>query len=481
MTNNLNATLHMWDKDATNLVDHLVLNIGTLSRNSEDLKEEWIKLNAVHTLSKAANTNELAKFSCYTALTNIADDAQIEQLEEIQVYADMQVDRLKLFQDGLIKNKLRRKKRQVFENNREYQAEILFIVLPGNIRASINITMNGLYRLAINQKMRDYVYFELNAKDYLHTFLEKGSVYEVMLTCRLLTQLSFNKNIALDINNNSHYSSLIKIIKQDDKTNSESKPDVDMHELKSETYDYCNRLVWNIKEARRVSDSAFDSELKKSKKEKNENKEIDTNQGHVMISYNTGSRELCLKVKQELEASGYRVWMDVQNIHGSSLDAMAKAVEDASAVLMCVTEKYRESINCQSEAQYAFRRGRPIIPCIMQTGYENVTGWLGIIMGDKIFINFMKYEFGECMRRLKGELDQFHNTELKPIVSITNSVSSPQSLPKAASQSKANSVLTWDSKKVKEWSASTNQHPGIMEYIKNIDGKILFQIYVSNQ
>jgi hypothetical protein len=31
-------------------------------------------------------------------------------------------------------------------------------------------------------------------------------------------------------------------------------------------------------------------------------------------------------------------------------------------------------------------------------------GWLGIILGSKIFVNFSKYPFEECMRRLKFEL-----------------------------------------------------------------------------
>jgi hypothetical protein len=56
---------------------------------------------------------------------------------------------------------------------------------------------------------------------------------------------------------------------------------------------------------------------------------------------------------------------------------MAKAVEGAQVVLMCVTEKYRQSVNCQAEAQYAFRMNKKIIPLIMQSGYASVDGWLG--------------------------------------------------------------------------------------------------------
>lgn len=34
---------------------------------------------------------------------------------------------------------------------------------------------------------------------------------------------------------------------------------------------------------------------------------------------------------------------------------MAKAVENASVISMRVNEKYRQSLNCQAEAQYSFR------------------------------------------------------------------------------------------------------------------------------
>jgi hypothetical protein len=110
-----------------------------------------------------------------------------------------------------------------------------------------------------------------------------------------------------------------------------------------------------------------------------------------MISYNSSSRELCLKIKEKLEKNGFKIWIDINDIHGSSLDSMAKAIEDSFCVLMCVTEKYRQSVNCQAEAQYAFRINKPIIPLIMQQGYEKVSGWLGIIMGDRIFVNFSNF------------------------------------------------------------------------------------------
>ena len=142
---------------------------------------------------------------------------------------------------------------------------------------------------------------------------------------------------------------------------------------------------------------------------------------HIMISYNSASRELCLNIKQRLESFGYKVWIDVVNMHGSSIDAMAQAVENSMCVLMCVTEKYRQSNPCQGEAKYAYQLNKKIIPLVMQKGYGQVKGWLGFIMGDTIFVDFSKYEFEVCVQKLKNELDAlFCNTEKKSSPTLTH-------------------------------------------------------------
>lgn len=69
---------------------------------------------------------------------------------------------------------------------------------------------------------------------------------------------------------------------------------------------------------------------------------------HIMISYNSQSRSDCLKIKAELEQLGYSVWIDIENISGSSLEAMAKAIENSQCVLMCMSEKYKQSPNCRA-------------------------------------------------------------------------------------------------------------------------------------
>jgi hypothetical protein len=142
---NADVNLVLWDgTNEKNFVEYLVLNLGSLSRYSQDFKQTWLDLSAVSILAKTAKTIDSTKFSCYTALTNVADDALIEKFEEIQTYANMNVERLKLFYQSLIRNELRRDKRQICENNKKYDVQMLALTLSNNVGTSIFVTMNGL-------------------------------------------------------------------------------------------------------------------------------------------------------------------------------------------------------------------------------------------------------------------------------------------------------------------------------------------------
>ena len=69
---------------------------------------------------------------------------------------------------------------------------------------------------------------------------------------------------------------------------------------------------------------------------------------HVMISYQWDVQRLVIQLKNKLQAEGYKVWMDIDEMGGSTLESMATAVENASVVLVCVSQKYKESPNCRS-------------------------------------------------------------------------------------------------------------------------------------
>lgn len=73
--------------------------------------------------------------------------------------------------------------------------------------------------------------------------------------------------------------------------------------------------------------------------------------GHVMLSYEWGQQPSVLLIKSELQRAGYRTWMDVDLMSGSTLEAMAEAVEGSAVVLVCLSKKYKES-------QVGSRRGK---------------------------------------------------------------------------------------------------------------------------
>ena len=65
----------------------------------------------------------------------------------------------------------------------------------------------------------------------------------------------------------------------------------------------------------------------------------------------------------------------------------ANAVDQSQFILMCMSESYKRSAKCQSEAEYAFNRKKSIVPCKMKKDYA-ADGWLGFILGSRISIDF---------------------------------------------------------------------------------------------
>ena len=61
---------------------------------------------------------------------------------------------------------------------------------------------------------------------------------------------------------------------------------------------------------------------------------------------------------------------------GSIIDAMATAVEQSAALILCYSEAYKNSANCRQEAQYGFKLGKPLVPVRVQYKFAP-DGWLG--------------------------------------------------------------------------------------------------------
>eukprot|EP01050_Picozoa_sp_SAG11_P000710 SAG11_NODE_24_length_24699_cov_10.132195_13_plen_723_part_00 len=108
---------------------------------------------------------------------------------------------------------------------------------------------------------------------------------------------------------------------------------------------------------------------------------------HVMVSYCWAQQPVIKRIHAALVKRGYAVWIDVEQMKGSTVDAMAAAVEGSEVMLMGVSRQYKESTNCRLEAQYAMQREVETVPLMLEEGYR-ADGWLGFMMGTRLWYGF---------------------------------------------------------------------------------------------
>ncbi len=132
----------------------------------------------------------------------------------------------------------------------------------------------------------------------------------------------------------------------------------------------------------------------------------------VMISYSHKDKTLCQQIYDELTKSGYRVWIDFDQMHGNVMDAMAQAIERSETVIICMSEDYRKSNYCRAEAHYAFQRQRKIVPVLAQKHYKP-DGWLLFLVGQLLYVDFTKYEFDRALKMLLKEFRESDGSTLQ--------------------------------------------------------------------
>ena len=112
--------------------------------------------------------------------------------------------------------------------------------------------------------------------------------------------------------------------------------------------------------------------------------------GHVMLSYNSGTRQVVRNLKNQLNAEGFKTWMDEENMGpGSLLDSIEVAVSEAAVVLLCFSEGYKTSPFCRMEAEYALKLQKPLLFVKAEKNYKP-DGWLAFIMGQTLYYDIAK-------------------------------------------------------------------------------------------
>jgi hypothetical protein len=195
----------------------------------------------------------------------------------------------------------------------------------------------------------------------IHLFIEMCDQYPI--TFDIFWALSFNQHIQQQLRSNSSFmSKLAHLAKECD--NEQMRKNI-------------HGILWNLEinhEDRPTSEI------------------IDRDTFNIMISYSHKDKILCNQIYEELIKSGYRVWIDFDQMHGNIMDAIAEAIEQLHTIIICMSEDYRKSNYCRAEAHYAFQRQRKIVPVLLQQHYK-ADGWLLFIIGQLLYVDFIKHEF----------------------------------------------------------------------------------------
>jgi len=111
----------------------------------------------------------------------------------------------------------------------------------------------------------------------------------------------------------------------------------------------------------------------------------------IMISYQWDNQPIIKRLAESLKSAGYNVWLDLEQMSGSTLSAMADAVEGSEVVVVCLSSKYQNSKNCRLEGEYAHLNSKTIVPLMMEGNFRP-TGWLGLIIGGRLWFDFTNEE-----------------------------------------------------------------------------------------
>jgi hypothetical protein len=125
----------------------------------------------------------------------------------------------------------------------------------------------------------------------------------------------------------------------------------------------------------------------------------------ILIDNAYRDRDLALKIHEYLTGKGFKVWIDKFDLHGDWTVEIPKAMKDSEIIILCTSEAYEKSQNCQKSAEYVGTLQNTIIPVIAQQRYR-LQGWLAILLGNRMYID-VAHNFDEGCKQLLVEINHF--------------------------------------------------------------------------
>ena len=308
--------------------------IGTLHNISKS--ENFTGLNATNILLGLAHqmkSENAYLMPIYMTLANILTDKEIDELSDTTEIVNTIVHIISIC-SNLISDEKTQTPRLKIDLENGCVEDICTVNDDNGIQWDLTELISGLFRISVNDKIKYHIYANCKINEYLDRIIFHGNLIEKEYAIKLLYQLSFDENVSNLIGKDKNLISTLKTL-------------IETYEMNSENQtltEQCKGLLWTVENKLSNSDETLKNTIKARKLSIGgtlkmldlSSKEVKENPKYqLMISYNNKTRDVCLKIKESLEKIGYKIWIDVESIHGSSLEAMALAIENSDCILIC--------------------------------------------------------------------------------------------------------------------------------------------------
>jgi len=152
---------------------------------------------------------------------------------------------------------------------------------------------------------------------------------------------------------------------------------------------------------------------------------------HAMISYCWSQKEKMKQLANYLKGQGIPIWIDIEQMEGSVLEAMAGAVENSTLVIIGLSSQYKESQACRTEAEYTYKLKKPVICLMVEENYQP-KGWLGALLGSKLWYNPWGADegFEAGMAEVTKQIKRIFGEQGRTLITTPNALPSlPVSIP----------------------------------------------------
>ncbi|XP_072051599.1 uncharacterized protein [Amphiura filiformis] len=153
---------------------------------------------------------------------------------------------------------------------------------------------------------------------------------------------------------------------------------------------------------------------------------------------------------------------------------MAEAVEKSEIILIFMSEAYKNSQNCRTEAEYAYKKKKKVIPLLVQKGYDP-DGWLGALQGMKLYYRFFTEDLMETDMALLltalGEQARAYDENDGPIRATQATKVHAAPAPKSKSP-----TSEWTDKNVQDW-LKKEKLDDLCDTLDGLDGSHLEEMY----